>query len=86
MKVRQKNMNGEIVTESVGDAVARVIGQAGGHGYGQMEQLQAELDETQQILIRLCDIVSDALDEDDIYRLLGHEKGHSFSQLEVIKS
>lgn len=78
MKIRQKDWNGVLVTESVGDAVQRAIGQVGGHGYGQMEQLEVELHETQRFLFRLCDVLGDVLDKDDIYRLFDrddHDEG-----------
>jgi hypothetical protein len=74
MKIRRKNWRGEIVTESIGSAVSSEINRAGGHGYGQIEQLEAELGITQEFLVRLCDVVADAMDPEDVYTLFGRFK------------
>lgn len=69
LKVRQKTW-GEVVTESVADALRRKIGEAGYDG-GQMERLQAELDATQEILLNLVAILEDSLTKEDVIRLVG---------------
>ena len=80
MKVRRKNWRGEITTESIGSAVSSEIDRAGGHGYGQIEQLEAELRVIQQFLVRLCDIVGDAMDPEDVYTLFGRYKSDEEAQ------
>ena len=74
LKVKQKTWNGKIVTESIADAVQRKLNQAGGHGYGQVEQIQADLSATQEMLVRLIEVIGPSLDEDEIYQLLGRTK------------
>lgn len=66
MKIRHKNFHGDTVETTVAGYVKRQIDSAGGHGYGQIEQLQAELNETKQFLLRVVTVLEDALDEDDV--------------------
>lgn len=84
MKVKHKTWNGKMVVETVGDAVQRAIGQSGGHGYGQIEQIEAELRETQRFLYRLCDIMAEVMTPEDVCRLLGRSpEGPHHDDLEV---
>ena len=86
LKVKQKTWNGKMVTESVADAVQRKLNQAGGHGYGQAEQLQADLSATQEMLVRLIDVIGPSLDEDEIYQLLAKDKSvTSYDHFEVVE-
>lgn len=84
MKIRQRTEGGLIV-ESVGEAAERELAQAGGHGYGQVEQLEADINALKVMLVQLIDVVSDALEPDDIYYLFDREKSEQeFDEFEVI--
>lgn len=85
LKVRQKTWCGDVVTESISDAVERELANVGGHGYGQVEQLGAELDATQKILFRLIDVLSDSLDVADVFKLLDRIPEDTFHKIEVIE-
>ena len=85
LKVKQKTWGGKIVTESVADAVRRNLCQVGGHGYGQVEQIQADIEATQEMLLRLIEVLGPALDKDEIYQLLGKtEENAYYTRLEVV--
>lgn len=87
MKIHRNNYNGERLELTVGEAVAHELGRVGGHGYGQVEQLKAELDETQAFLIRLCDIIAPSLTKEEIFQLFGKNTGpqqYNFDRFEVV--
>ena len=47
--------------------------QVGGHGYGELEQMQAELAATKDLLLKLVGIVSRSMTPQDIHELTGAE-------------
>lgn len=53
--------------------VEQQLGETGGHGYGELEQLQAELEATQELLLKLVGIVSRSMTPQDIHELTGAE-------------
>ncbi len=86
MKVRYENFNGERIDTNVADYICREISTAGGHGYGQIEQLQAELDTTRDILARLVTVLEDDLTTDQIrYLCTGSKEPVTWPKFEILE-
>lgn len=70
-KIRYKHpFRGDVREVTVVEYIkAQDIGRAGGYGYGRVEQLEAELEATRDVLLRLIEVVAPALDEDEIRTL-----------------
>jgi hypothetical protein len=84
MKIHLNNFNGERLTLTIGEAVAYELLHVGGHGYGQIEQLERELAETQRFLVRLCDIIAPSLTKEEIFQLFGINTDCNFNKFEVV--
>lgn len=86
MKIRQRPISGDTVTETLGQAMEREFAQAGGHGYGQVEQLEADIRVTQEFLVRVIDVFGETLDREKVYKLFGrHPADTAFDSFEVIE-
>lgn len=85
-RVRTTAYSGRSTTMSVGEYVEREIDRAGGYGYGQIEQLQVELNATKEVLLRVVDVLADLVDEDDIRRICDQTPDRVYAdRFEVLK-
>ena len=68
-KIQFPGPDGGVTT--IADYVETQLNQAGGHGYGQLEQVEAELAATKELLLKLVAIVSPSMSAKDIHALTG---------------